>query len=548
MSTAPTTGEAPADPGYPALRAAVRRWRDDRVTFVRESYKSDPEGYPVEIDPTQERILRAVDEHDRVAVRSAHGIGKTTTATWLTHHWLATRKPSLVVTLAGTWNHLEDKLWPEIHQWGQNWKLREAFEWQTLGIYGRANPAGWRAEASSSDKAPAVEGFHSPNLLVLIDEAKFLPDEIYGAIRGALTQVSRGGQRPKVVVLSTPPLVKVGWYVELFGTRNAGWHTLHISGLESPRVSKEWAGDMAADYGTESAIYQSKVLGEIPEGGAGAVIELRWIEAAMNVRANEKDMRPAVITCDVAREGEDLTVVGRIHRSKFSILRWKSSNDTMEAAGMCLRAVRDNEAKVLVIDDTGVGGGVTDRLRELQGEKDKDGNHRFPRDCTIIPAKFGAAAERDDRFSHLKDELYWATRDALKTKPRTLPDGTTIIEPADLALPTEHEMAALQLPRGFSLKAQLAAPIYEEDSQSRIRVLDKRIGNTEKTKALPTKSPDLAHSLILGVKYWRRVKPDDTVPKPRTTVELFEAQMREAMKAKHRGGKKTGNPYPGRNW
>jgi phage terminase large subunit len=291
---------------------------------------------------------------------------------------------------------------------------------------------------------------------------------------------------------------------------------------------------MERDYGPDSAMYQAKVLGQIPEGGAGAVVELRWIEAAMLLEADPRDMRPAVITCDVAREGEDLTVVGKIHKSKFSIKRWKASNDTMECAGMCRAAVIEEQATMLVIDDTGVGGGVTDRVREMQREKDANGNFKFPPSCTIIGVKFGASAERDDRFHSKKDELYWSTRDTLKAKK--------------LALPTEHEINALQLPRGFNLKAQLSAPIYEEDSQSRIRVLDKRVGNTEKTKALPTKSPDLAHALILGPYYWARVKPDETVPKPKTTTELFEAQMREAMKAKHRNAKKPPTPYPGRNW
>lgn len=538
MSTAPTpSSSGKPDHGYAALRTAIARWRDDRVAFVKESHRCDPEGFEVVVDPAQESILRAVDEHDKVVVRSAHGVGKTTTAAWLTEHWLATRKPSLVVTLAGTWNHLEDKLWPEIHQWGQKWKLAGAFDWQTLGIYSTSNPAGWRAVPSSSDRAPAVEGFHSPNLLLIIDEAKFLPDEIWDAIRGALTQVSRSGQRPKVVVLSTPPLIKAGWYVDLFGQKSAGWKTIHISGLDSPRVSKEWAQEIERDYGPESAMYLSKVLGEIPEGGAGAVVELRWIEASMKLAAVpiEKDRRRAVITCDVAREGEDLSVVGKIHRAKFTIEAWRATNDTMELAGMCRKAVVASDAEVLVIDDTGVGGGVTDRCREMQREKDKDtGRFKFPPGCTIIPIKFGASADRDDRFHSKKDELYWSSRDTLKK--------------GLLALPTDHEIAALQLPRGFSLKAQLSAAIYEEDSQSRIRVLDKRVGNSEKTKTLPTKSPDLAHALILGPYHWHRLKPDETVPRPRTPTELFEQQIRDAMKQRHRNHKKPTTSYPGRSW
>lgn len=483
------------------------------MACVREAYRCDPEGRPVTVDPTQQRILRAVASSDRVAVRSSHGIGKTTTAAWLGHWWLSTRSPALVVTMAGTWSHLEDKLWPEIKTWGRNWRLKDAFDQQELGVYSKASPDAWRMVASSSDKAENVEGFHSPNLLLIVDEAKAMPDELWVAIRGALTQVSSSGAKPKVVVLSTPPLAKVGWYADLFGVKSAGWNTIHISGYDSPRVSKDWISEMLDDYGADHPAFQSKVLGEIPEGAATSVVQGRWIEAAQERQPDAKDRRPVIVTCDVAREGEDLTVVGSIHHSAFKIEHWMPKNDTMEAAGQCLKYAQALNAGMLIVDDTGVGGGVTDRLRELQREG------KLSRGCKVIGVKFGESAERDDRFHASKDELWWSTRVALKE--------------GKLALPTEHELAALALPRGSNLKAQLTAPIYEEDSQSRIRVLDKRVDNREKTRALPTKSPDLAHALILGVHFWARARQtEETTAK--TLVEMhtqkLHGKLREGLK------------------
>lgn len=477
---------------------------------VQQSYNCDPEGKPVTVDATQARILRAVAAHDRVAVRSSHGIGKTTSAAWLGHWWLSTRSPALVVTMAGTWNHLEEKLWPEIKTWGLNWRLRDAFEQQELGLFARVNGDAWRMVASSSDKPENVEGFHSPNLLLLVDEAKMMPDELWAAIRGALTQVSAAGAKPKVAVLSTPPLAKVGWYADLFGTKSAGWHTIHISGFDSTRVSRDWIAEMADDYGEDSPVYQAKVLGEIPEGSSTSVVHGVWIEAAQAQKEDFEDKRPVVLTCDVAREGEDLTVVGGIMNRKFRILEWAAKNDTMETAGRCGRLVKEEGASFIVIDDTGVGGGVTDRLRELQGQG------TFPKDCQILPVQFGASAHKDTRFHSRKDELWWATRDALKL--------------GHLALETDQELAAHAFPRGSNLKAQLTAPIYEEDSQSRVRVLDKKVDNREKTRALPTKSPDLAHSLILGVStWWKQPQMEAEEAFPTNLHELRAKQIRETL-------------------
>jgi len=522
-----------------AERVAVWAKRPDE--FVKDTYAHDPEGEPVILDDPQIEILQAVAEHDRVAVRASHGIGKTATCSLLAHWWLATRKPALVVTLAGTWNHLTDKLWPEIRVWSSGWALKDGFEWMDQEIHSLANKDGVRCKASSSDKPENIEGWHNPNLLVLIDEAKNVPDDVYAAIRGALTQASKKGTRPKLFVSSTPPLAPVGWYSDLFRTKSEGWRLIHVPAKASKRVSQEWIDEMARDFGPESAVYQSKVDGDVPEGNATSVIHMKWVERAMQAEPRLDNRRP-VLTCDVARDGEDLTVIGQIHEAKFAIRRWRASNDTMTCAAMCREEVIRTRASMLIVDDTGVGGGVTDRLLELQREErqrvqkldefDKDDKEpAFPLDCTIVPVKFGASAERDDRFANTKSELWWTTRDALK-------EGRLI-------LPTAHEIAALQLPRGSDLRAQLVAPIYDETSRNQILVID-HVDTTdrrEKYKALPRKSPDLAHALILGVRYYFRQKPE--VVMPTSLVDLRSKKLHDALKRKvaekAKGGNGVGN-------
>jgi len=276
--------------------------------------------------------------------------------------------------------------------------------------------------------------------------------------------------------------------------------------------------EMAQDFGIDSAVYQSKVLGNIPEGAAESVLELRWITEAQAQPEFPESDRPVIVTCDVAREGEDLTVLGLFKDAKASVIRWKARNDTMEAAGMCVAAVKEHGARILCLDDTGVGGGVTDRLRELQS----DG--AFPRTCQVYPKKFGEAAHMDERFANSKAEMWWALRTALR-------DGA-------LALPNDHELGALQLPRNSSLISQLTAPIYEEDSRSRIRVLDKRTDNREKTRGLPAKSPDLAHALILGAWDWLHAPSPKVVEEPATTThELLRRERLRLLKKEQHGGR-----------
>ena len=507
-----------------ALRGSLERWRRDPVTFVYETFPTDPEGKPTEVDGPQADILRAYAQDERVGVRSCHGIGKTTTASWMTHHWLATRYPALVVTAAGTWNHLSDKLWPEIAVWHRVWLLRKQFQLLTMELRGWENPHGWRAKAASSDKPENVEGYHSPNLLLLTDEAKAMPDEVRSALKGAQTGKA---EFQREVVLSTPPLVDAGWYADLFSRKGAGWRLLHFAASDSSRVSAEYVEEMARTYGVESAVYQSKVNGNIPTTGTNAVILPLWFERAQAKAPQPPPpgrQRGSVLTCDVAREGEDLTVCGLLKDFKWTIPleedtqrpAWRATNDLMEIVGLLRDLAVQTGAVRLILDDTGLGGGLTDRLLELQRKDPATSDEWFPKECFIIPKKFGAKAQvREDRFGKLKDEMWWKLRDVLRENR--------------LALPTEEELAAYNLPRDSNLRSQLCSAIYEEDSSSRLRVIDKRPkeDKRERYKSLPTKSPDLAHSLMMGIREYLLL-PEEEAPAV-TPVQLETRRLHQAL-------------------
>lgn len=508
-----------ADPDtVPSLLALSSRWENDPVRFVRESFVQSPTGGPVHIDPQQARILRAVAESDRVAARTGRGVGKTADAAFIVHWWLATRYPALVVTSAGTWGHLEDKLWPEIRLWGREWLLREAFEYQQMGIYHRDRPEALRAEATSSDRAVNVEGYHSPHLLLLIDEAKGMADEIYAALLASLTSEGINTEQ-KIVALSTPPLSRQGWFARV--SSSSEWNVVHISGLDSPRVSRDYVREIEETFGLESPEYQSFVLGEIPEATSETVVPLKWFEAcqALAPSSPKKTTRLPVLTCDVAREGDDLSTFGVFNRSSFDLVRfedgspgWMAHADLMKVVGRCVQTIKlYPKAAAICVDDTGLGGGVTDRLKELQSEG------KVPESCSILGIKFGGKPSQIDRFNRRKDELWWSARE--------------VIRQARISLPTDEEIRAWRCPRGSDFKAQVTSALYTYDSQDRIDVLDKRVPGNDRTKSLPTKSPDLAHALILGLRYYmRQTEIQSPVEPPTEQSDILHQRIQEAIR------------------
>lgn len=501
------------------MRSNAEMWIHNPQGFVRSTYKQDPVGDQVLIDPCQGKILDAVAKYDKVAVRSSHGVGKTATAAWLSHWWLVTRWPALVVVTAGVWPQLEDRLLPEIRLWANNWRWEDAYEWQHREVHHKKFPDASRIIAASSDVPSNVEGFHSPNLLIIIDEAKTLPREVWAAFRGALTQ-----KGCKVVVLSTPPLTSAGWYPELFGTKGEGWKLIHIPASASNRVSKEWIRDMERDFGKNSAMYQAKVLGDIPDEAAQVVISRSWVLAAQE-RPPVKDRKRAVVTCDVARSGENLTTVGLIHQSKHRVVYWEPQSTTMTVVTAIRKVVIASKAGFVCVDDTGVGGGVSDTLIYMQRQGE------FPKDCTIIPVVFGKKSAYPHRFHTLKDELWWTVRNALKS--------------ARIALQNDFELEELRLPAGHDLKAQLLGAIYDEDLMNRIQVWDHRKPEDKKEsrKALPTTSPDLAHTLVLGCKYYL-TQADEAYNEPEKPMDAANREFWDRMRrAKHGTAEEAGEEY-----
>ena len=119
-----------------------------------------------------------------------------------------------------------------------------------------------------------------------------------------------------------------------------------------------------------SPIYQSKVLGEFPDISDDSLILPRWIEAVQK-RTLERTRRP-IIAADIARFGEDETVIMRREGGWIRTYRAHNKDDTMTTAGHIAKAMRDiddearkNDWVRAIVDVPGVGGGVVDRLAEL---------------------------------------------------------------------------------------------------------------------------------------------------------------------------------------
>jgi hypothetical protein len=91
-------------------QTAWMRSRDNPLLFVTDVLGAKPE-------PWQAAALDVVGQHNRVSIRSGHGVGKTTLEAWLNLWFILTHKNCKIPVAANSQDQLRDTIWPEIGKW-----------------------------------------------------------------------------------------------------------------------------------------------------------------------------------------------------------------------------------------------------------------------------------------------------------------------------------------------------------------------------------------------------------------------------------------------
>lgn len=362
------------------------------MLFVREVLGADPEPYQAE-------ILTAIARRERrVAVRSGHGVGKTTTLAWAIVWHLCVKFPQKTVCTAPTTKQLYDALAAETKSWMRKLPapVLAQFDIQVEHLKRIAAPeeSFVSFRVSKAETPEALAGVHSDHVLLICDEASGIPEAVYEAAAGSMSGHNA------CTVLAGNPVRTNGLFFDAFHKLRDMWRCIHISCLTSARVTPDFVEDMKRRYGEDSNGYRVRVLGEFPTADDDTLIPYAHVEAALLRDVQALDVQP-IWGLDCARKGRDRSALA-IRRGNVldEPVRWWKGLDTMQLVGRVkeiwdttLPSQRPSE---ICIDSIGLGAGVADRLSELG-----------------LPARSVAVSESaalTDRFSNLKAELWWAAR------------------------------------------------------------------------------------------------------------------------------------------
>lgn len=358
-------------------------------------------------DDWQRAVMMDIASSTKVSVRSGHGVGKTSVEAVILLWFLSCFRFPKVIATAPTRQQLNDILWSEVEKWrSKSPLLQELLTWTKTYVYMKGYEKRWFAVAKTASEPENMQGFHEENMLIIVDEASGVEDAIMEAILATLS-----GKNNKLLMCANPTRTTGTFYDS--HNRDRGMYKCHrVSSLDSARTNKENIASFIRKYGEHSNVVKVRVYGDFPAQEDDVFLPLPLIEQSVINELDTEKIYKITMGVDVARYGDDETIIATNAGGDIDIPVVRHGQSLMTTVGDIVmqykRLIKEypNYKGVITvnIDDTGLGGGVTDRLEEVKEEE------RLRR-LEIVPVNFGSKPPQDgseDRYQDISTYM-WAT-------------------------------------------------------------------------------------------------------------------------------------------
>ena len=435
-------------------RTMLSKYADDPAGWVRDVVGIDPL-------PWQKTVLKEITRKSRLSIRSGHGVGKSACAAWGMLWFLFFHFPVKVVCTSPSQSQLMDSLMAElkanIRKLPQSLvDLLEVFS-DRVTLIGAPTEAFISARTARADESgpQSLQGIHSENVLLVVDEASACSDSIFISAGSSMTAPTRA-----VMLLLGNPVRSQGYFYDTHHRMREDWFTMKVSCIDNPLVGKDYVPMMAKKYGEESSVYAVRCLGEFPTSDSDSLISLELVEGAQMRDVALHESEPIYWGVDVARFGDDASAV--CIRQGNQVLEpvtvWRKL-DLMETTGRIMEMYdsvkgSDAECDSILVDSIGLGSAVVDRLTELG--------------APVTGINVSESPSMGSNYLNLRAELWFKAREWLESK--------------DVKIPREDDRLA----------GELVLPKYGHNSAGKLKVESK-----EAMKKRSGASPDCADAFCL---------------------------------------------------
>jgi hypothetical protein len=472
------------------LVEAVASHADDPLGFVLFAFPWGEEGTDLadETGPDKwqwellEELGRQVRERRenpelpaiQIAVASGHGVGKSTLLCWVLLWFMSCHMDPTVTVTANTLGQLTGKTWRELAKWHRRMIHADWFQWTATQFYLKEAPGTHKADAVpwTKERSEAFQGAHAKHILTIFDEGSAIDDSIWVATDGAMT--TRGA----IWLVFGNPTRNDGRFRECFRRFRHRWTVRQVDSRTAKMANRAQIQGWIDDYGEDSDFVRVRVKGEFPRSSSTQLIGSDLVEAARaewkrrmpealikralaagpwafsQLKLETNPTAPKLLMVDVARFGDDQTVIGMRHGRVFVPLGKYRNLDVVQVAHRTAEWIEALAPRATFIDANGIGAGVYDILRDAGHE--------------VIAVNSAIRAMDERRYFNRRMEMWWLMRDWLR-------DGGVI--PHD-----DQELAD-----------DLTGPLYSFASKDRVQLETK-----DDMRARGMASPDTADCLALS--------------------------------------------------
>ena len=246
------------------------------------------------------------------------------------------------------------------------------------------------------------------------------------------------------------------FYRVMFGEERNRWLCRTVDSPTAKFTNKNQIQEWIDDYGEDSDFVRVRVRGECPRAASNQLIPHDVVAACRKFKAQGYERLPKILAVDVARFGDDRTVLGIRQGRHFSIYAALRGASTVETTAKIVECWEREKPDAVIVDGDGIGAGVVDQLRD-RGYRDRDGLHEF---------HGGGRAFDPNMYFNRRAECWGNAANWLK--------------------------AGAQIPDDPALEIDLTGPQYGYSNKSQIQ-LEKK----EDMNARGLASPDLGHTLAM---------------------------------------------------
>jgi hypothetical protein len=377
-----------------AQSSGPRKWQANILSIIRDHLRSPKRFQPCFI-----------------AVASGKGIGKSALVSMIIDWAMSTCGDCKIVVTANTGTQLSTKTVPEVSKWtrlslNSHWWNVKATSITSLEP---GHEKEWRTDFIpwSKENMEAFSGLHNQGkrLIVIFDEASGIHDTIWDNTEGTFTD----SDTEIFWIAFGNPTRPSGKFRECFGRNKHRWHTFQIDSRTVEGTNHEEQARQVADHGEDSYHTRIWIRGEFPLVGSDQFIPPADVDAARKNTVSGFEALPKILSCDVARFGDDQTVIGYRQGRKAVILEKLRGKDNVFVAERMIHWREQESPDALVVDGDGNGGGVVDQIKA----------RGFG--ARLFEFHGGAGANEANKYLNRRSEIWGLLRDWLAASPQ-IPD------------------------------------------------------------------------------------------------------------------------------